>query len=79
MLDAHRFSRLDLHLLHVRREGGIANLDRVRSGRELDDAWLQQMSSRDKKWAAFQADPEWIAKEISFVVPRGQAAAGARL
>ncbi|MDE2403480.1 MAG: RNA polymerase sigma factor RpoD [Sphingomonadales bacterium] len=25
-------------------------------GRELDDGWLQEMSSRDKKWAAFAAN-----------------------
>jgi protein SCO1/2 len=32
-------------------------------------------------WAACQgqADPEWIAKEIGFVVPRGETMAGARL
>lgn len=38
-------------------------------GRELDDAWLQEMSKRDKKWAAFaanEADPvERIRAEIA--------------
>ncbi len=38
-------------------------------GRELDDAWLQQMASKDKKWAAFaekEADSvERIRAEIS--------------
>jgi len=38
-------------------------------GRELDDAWLQQMSSRDKKWAAFAENEagavERIRAEIS--------------
>ncbi len=38
-------------------------------GRELDDAWLQTMAAKDKKWAAFaenEADPvERIRAEIS--------------
>ncbi len=38
-------------------------------GRELDDSWLQEMSAKDKKWAAFaenEADPvERIRAEVS--------------
>ena len=48
-------------------------------GRELDDAWLQEMSGRDKKWAAFAANEADAVERIRAEIADIAAATGMSL
>ena len=40
--------------IHGKRHGSVTHIDAVPS--------LRSLAERERKWAAFQADPEWIEK-----------------
>ena len=63
LLDRFRTTTLGLWEKHGIRTAGFWTVDVGENNQVLHYllAW-ESLADRDKKWAAFQADPEWIAK-----------------